>query len=148
MERITERVNGKDFDFYCSSRNTRNGFAHDCELWADGRKIAGETCHYLNRTWEAWQYQTVCLQAVDAIRDEAAEKIRAQLVNENGWKRITQQRAEIVRAAYDANDTMKLCDVLRARLNGRRYGSEEERERLEALDALVALAELIVKHPA
>ena len=58
--------NGKVFDFYCKSRNTRSGFAHDCFIYAPGYDFK-VSCFYYNRTWESYGYQTVLHKALEYI---------------------------------------------------------------------------------
>lgn len=53
---------GVKADIYCRSRDTRNGFAHDCVVPALGIKA---TRHYLNRTWESFNHESVMHEAFD-----------------------------------------------------------------------------------
>lgn len=62
---IKFNANGHDISFYCSARDTRSGFAHDTRLYVDGHEESVGTCYYLNRTWEHWRFQSVCLTACD-----------------------------------------------------------------------------------
>lgn len=75
MEYITKTINGAEFTFAVSARNTRSGFAQDCELIHAGRVIASDTARYYNRTWESYRFQTVMLGAVDNAIREARERI-------------------------------------------------------------------------
>ena len=64
--------NGTEFTARCNSRSTRNGFAHDCEVWDENyNDICKVSCHYLNRTWESFRFETVIHNAIGAI--EASE---------------------------------------------------------------------------
>lgn len=47
---------------FCRSRNTRNGFAHDCAIPALGIR---STRHYLNRTWESFDFESVIHDAFE-----------------------------------------------------------------------------------
>lgn len=80
------------------SRNTRHGFAHDAEITVlPAGTFCGYTvtahCYYLNRTWERYQYETVlqraCLDAMECRADE----LKAQFLQEKGYKRLTKKRA-------------------------------------------------------
>ncbi|MEK0337844.1 MAG: hypothetical protein QQN41_10465 [Nitrosopumilus sp.] len=56
----------------CVSGNTRNGFKHTATLRIDGFKICTVTCTYLNRTWEAYEYESVfqkILSKTDALTE-------------------------------------------------------------------------------
>ena len=54
--------NGVKATIFCQSRKTRNGFAHDCAIPA--LKVRA-TCHYLNRTWECFAFESVIHVAFD-----------------------------------------------------------------------------------
>ena len=85
-------VNDKEFEFVCGYHNTRDGFAHDCTMFINGTKYNTAHCYYLNRTWERWSYQTVCLKA---ISNEIAEhlNLRSRLFkDEHGYKNMTKKR--------------------------------------------------------
>ena len=147
MEYITKTINGAEFMFCVSARNTRSGFAHDCVLLHNGRMIAHDTAHYLNRTWESYRFQSVMLGAVDNAICEARERIEQDEKTRNGWQRLTAERRAHIDTVVDANAAIiTLRDLLDAVRNAH-YGTEEKRERLETLDALNAMLELLF-HPA
>jgi hypothetical protein len=64
-------------EFKNSARNTRGGFAHDTQMFIDDQFEQQATCHYLNRTWESYAFQSVMRQAI--------------------YLRIEQERAKLVR---------------------------------------------------
>lgn len=68
MKRFTFDANDHHFEFVCTSRNTRNGFAHDAVCFIDGGDWDNltSTCNYLNRTWERYAYQSVMQKLVFA----------------------------------------------------------------------------------
>jgi len=53
---------GVKADMYCRSRGTRSGFAHDCVIPSLGIKAS---CHYLNRTWESFTFESVIHEAFE-----------------------------------------------------------------------------------
>lgn len=66
MKRFEFDANGHRFEFVCTSRNTRHGFAHDAVCIIDGGDWDNLTAtrHYLNRTWERYAYQSVMQELV------------------------------------------------------------------------------------
>ena len=58
------RVNNK-YSIVCETGNTRNGFKHIATLMRNGQSIDKTKICYLNRTWEAYTYQSVLLQLLD-----------------------------------------------------------------------------------
>ena len=69
--------NGKNYEARCTSRSTRNGFAHDCEVRDENyNDICKATCHYLNRTWECFRFESVLHSAIGAMEaQEIADEI-------------------------------------------------------------------------
>jgi hypothetical protein len=43
----------------CESKPRRGGFKHEATLLLNGREIGKAKALYVNRTWEAYQYDTV-----------------------------------------------------------------------------------------
>ena len=92
MRKININVNDYTFEFICNSRNTRNGFAHDCNLFINDFNITEAHCYYINRTWEAWTFQSVCMNALyDEINDYINRK-KTIYCDEHNYKRMTQKR--------------------------------------------------------
>lgn len=74
--RRTFNVCGKNVVLDAYSWSTRYSWGHTADLFVDGKRKITRKCRYLNRTWEAYQYQTVMKCAIwDYILDlEKAEK--------------------------------------------------------------------------
>lgn len=92
----------KEFMFVCSSRDTRSGFAHDCTLFINNVQKAEATCYYINRTWEVYQYQTVCLCALDNEIKRYIDYKKARFMEANNYKRLTAARADVLYKEYIA----------------------------------------------
>lgn len=93
--RIWKReIDGKEVMFVNQSRDTRHGFAHDTTMFVDGREITSSSCHYLNRTWECYQYQSVMLSAVNFVIKAVEYGNEQELKEKNGWKKMTPPRKE------------------------------------------------------
>ena len=110
IKKIT--VNGNEYEFINDSRNTRNGFAHDTKLFKNDIKIAENSCHYLNRTWEYYRYQTVMQRCIiNMINKKEETYIRAYKTN-NGIKRLTaEKRGQIMQEFYEQETTKELLEV-------------------------------------
>ena len=99
-------TDGAKFEIVCDSWSTRNAWGHSCKVYAgDAYAPSGRAkVRYYNRTWEAYQYQSVMKQAVHEMMGQR----RAQLVDvwkiDNGRKRATKdQKAQI----WDNDATLK-----------------------------------------
>ncbi len=53
-----EKIN-KQLTFGLYAEGTRGGFKHTAVLFKNGREVCRATCHYVNRTWEAYPFDTV-----------------------------------------------------------------------------------------
>ena len=87
-------VSGREVEFVNESRNTRHGFAHDTTLFVNGCKVSNDTCHYLNRTWENYRYQTVMKCAVSKHLDALKKELKTEYLAEHGYKKLTASRSE------------------------------------------------------
>lgn len=88
-------VNLTNFEIVCSSRNTRDGFAHHCTILVNGEDRGIEaTCFYLNRTWERYAYQSVMLKAAREQIARLIEWEREDYMAARDWQRMTAKRRE------------------------------------------------------
>jgi len=55
------------YSVVCNSESTRSGFRHIAVLHKNGYEIAREKALYQNRTWEAYEFETVLLKIVDGF---------------------------------------------------------------------------------
>lgn len=97
-------IDGREIMFINNSRNTRSGFAHDTTLFIDNREMEHATCHYLNRTWECYQYQSVMKAAVRKYMDRLTENARKQFMDKNGYRKLNAQRLQAFREYIDNNN--------------------------------------------
>ena len=112
MKSITIEKDGKEFIFYCSARNTRNGFAHDCEMeYNHGFSEIRRSRFYLNRTWEYWRFQSVCLDCISELINRRIDAQKGLFLENNGYKRMTANRKEQFQQLI-SND--KYLDTLQA----------------------------------
>ena len=122
MEHVIKKIGNAEFDFHVNSRSNREGFVHTCYLYLNGLKIGQDRAQYYNRTWEAYRFQTVMQGAVQSAMNRAK------------------------RSGRDTEKCMEVLNALDDAVRTAHYGTEEERERLEALDALNAMLEILLKH--
>lgn len=92
---ITIDIDGVKYDFKCDYRDTRNGFAHDCTLYVNNEKAATTHCYYLNRTWERYTYQTVCMKALALVIDDHRDTLKEGFKALYGFKKMTAGRTKL-----------------------------------------------------
>lgn len=57
--------NGKRFTFVGETKRSRVGFSHIATLYENDVFVGIGRAHYTNRTWEAYPFQTVFMEAVE-----------------------------------------------------------------------------------
>ena len=81
-----------NIEFINTAKSTRSGFYHKTELYIDSKFILECKCNYINRTWEAYPYQSVMKQSLsNAIESEILRE-----KNLKGIKRLTKQLRETI----------------------------------------------------
>ena len=55
-----------EYAIVCKSESTRYGFRHLATLLKNGYEVAKNKCTYYNRTWEAYEFETVMLKAINS----------------------------------------------------------------------------------
>lgn len=94
MEIRKIKVNGNNYQFVNDSRSTRNGFAHDTTLFINDCEHGRASCHYINRTWECYRYQTVMKRCIDDIIEANKKDYIAVYKADNDIKRLTAEKRE------------------------------------------------------
>lgn len=62
-------------------QDTSYGFRHLCSLYRGDAEIAAAKCTYYNRTWEAWEFQSVVRAAIEKIgKKNITDEERAELL--------------------------------------------------------------------
>lgn len=116
MELKKFEIDGREVEFVNQFRGTRSGFAHDTTLFIDGRKVAEHTCHYLNRTWECYTYQTVMKRAVDEVEDREIAYLKDKFMRAHEYKKLTAKRKEEFDAECRQSTLLNFYRAIRAKL--------------------------------
>ena len=85
-------IEGKEIIFVNTWRGTGSGFMHETELYIDGWNAAAARCHYINRTWERYSYQSVMLEAVHTLQEKETARGKAYFLQANGYKNMMASR--------------------------------------------------------
>ena len=91
-------IEGKEIVFINTWRGTRSGFMHETELYINGWAATAAKCHYINRTWERYSYQSVMLQAVHNLQEAEIEREKQLFRNLMGIKNIMPRHKELFAA--------------------------------------------------
>jgi hypothetical protein len=72
------------YSVVCTSESTRSGFRHLATLTRGGYEIAKAKICYYNRTWEAYEFESVLLRIIDAnFEGQEKENFRKAVKWEN-----------------------------------------------------------------
>lgn len=97
---IRKVLNGK-YMFVNESKGTSTGFKHTSTLFRkDGYEIENNTCHYLNRTWESYTFQTSMRGCIYKLIKEAEKKAIDDYKQRNTIQRMSQKQKEQVLEEY------------------------------------------------
>lgn len=120
MSNIREfSINGDQIIFINRFRNTRNGFAHDTEFVYNGFLLVETTCHYINRTWENYTYQSVMLKAVSIAMETCKERCKRNFKALNGYDKMTAKRNEEFEKLLSTSEEYKKFTQIRDIIRGR-----------------------------
>lgn len=96
MEKTTKVINYNDhnylFVFVNETKNTRNVFSHNTQLFLNDSHLDSGKVNYLNRTWEPYQYQTSMYQSVQNYLNATIERYKRYFLEKNNYKRMTKER--------------------------------------------------------
>ena len=116
MELNKFKVSGKEIEFVNSSRNTSSGFAHDSVLFIDNVQRGKYTVHYLNRTWEAYRYQSVMIGLVRGLIEDRKKYLLGKFKTEKGYSKLTAKRSEEFEATIKDDAGITLYNKILAKL--------------------------------
>lgn len=69
------------------------GFNHISKIYDNNYKLLGSSkIHYINRTWESYQYRTSMRAAVTAVMELVANKYIYQYKQDHNYKNMTKKR--------------------------------------------------------
>lgn len=116
MELKKLNVQGKEVEFVNAWRGTRSGFKHETTMFVDGVRVGEDVCHYINRTWERYTYQTVMRSAVYRLLENREAWLKNRFMEEKGYKKLTPQRKIEFAEVVDADDGIRFYREVRDQL--------------------------------
>ena len=107
-------INDSEYIFFNESWSVGMRWGHKTTLHENGVEITEARARYYNRTWEAYQYQSVMKNAVYKLINELLFYAIVKYKFENNIKRLTQEKKEIVKTQLkkDNADLYELRDKL------------------------------------
>lgn len=121
MKLVEFELNGHQIAFYCEARDTRNGFAHDAKFFIDSEYVTTGTCHYLNRTWEYWHFQSACLACCSKMIAYREDSLKRNFKDARGLSRVAGKNKEELLRIVDSDDFIALLKEIKKVLNERAF---------------------------
>jgi len=97
-------IGDKKYVFFNRYENCRDGFNHHSEVFA-GHLSARAKCHYINRTWESYTYQSVMRQAVQVLianEEEHVLWVEGRATGRQRWKKAEKDAALILPDGWES----------------------------------------------
>ena len=108
--------NGAEYRFINEWRNTSSGFKHTTEVFRDDSYLTNRSNHYLNRTWESYQFQSVMRNAINDLLGWMLKEYLEAYKEEHDIKRWNEALKEEVTQACKQQDRWKEYQELLNRL--------------------------------
>ncbi len=85
------------YSFINRRESTRSGFKHISELFNEGAFECRAVCHYLNRTWESYPFQSSMKKCFRQLIDSRSKYLIDEYKRENNRSRLSSDmKKEIV----------------------------------------------------
>lgn len=93
-------VNGEPVAIYCDTTHVQTGFLHHAYLCGFGRNFEHSRIKYYNRTWEAFNYESVCKAAAAKLKKADRE---ALLLEIETYRNNEREKYKKLFAAFEHN---------------------------------------------
>ena len=100
-------INGNVYVFHNEMPYCRDGFTHKSTLLRNGNVISEARAHYINRTWEVYQFQTSMRSAVQQEIDLQLRELIDHYKRENGKSRVSQAKKDELAASTPLMSELK-----------------------------------------
>jgi len=101
----TIKINNNEYTFFNEVWERGYNWGHRSVLHLNGYKLTEAKLTYYNRTWEAYQFQSVMLQAVEDYISGLLWKAIDSYKRENNIKRLTKDKKQIVVSKFEKENT-------------------------------------------
>lgn len=104
--KVRKVLNGK-YLFVNNFTSNRYGFNHISTLFLGEREVGKASCHYINRTWEYYDYQTSMRAVISNLIEKMQNRAIADYKTENNITRLVKAKKENVLAELENDEQMK-----------------------------------------
>ena len=99
-------IDGKTIMFINSCSTSYSGFTHETQLFIDSWPEAEARCHYINRTWERYSYQSVMLEAVHKLQEKRIAELKQDFKCQIGCRNIMERHMQAFEAFLKNDETL------------------------------------------
>lgn len=112
-----------NFCFDAVVRCYNYGFSHEVKMYYSSPYFnkSGHNEYkttYYNRTWESYCFQSCITGCMNNIIYEIKEEIKNRIKEQNEWKKLTEDRRNIVEEAFEKNEVLKMLEIVKKELSG------------------------------
>lgn len=118
MEIKKYQIGKNYFEFVCETWENSRAWGHKVNLLKNGYQISEAKKTYINRTWEAYRYQSCMLKAIDILTNELTENATSKYKSENNIARLTKKHKENIDKMLENNEDMQILKELRKNVRG------------------------------
>ncbi len=105
-------LNGNEYTFINESFSNSRNWGHKTKLFKNNDLVAENKAIYLNRTWEAYQYQSSMKSCVYNLIDAEIVKSKLNYKKVNEIKRMTKKHQEIFEGICKVSPKLKELNEL------------------------------------
>lgn len=121
MEIKTKTINNRTYTLVNEFIDKRDGFNHRSVLFKNGVEVARNNVHYINRTWECYNYQTSMRGAVNIYLDDLLTRYLHAYKITNKVKHFKKGEKEQVIEEFKALDEIKELYALKDAIETRDF---------------------------
>lgn len=116
-------IGSRKYSFYNRFGKCRDGFNHFTEVFLNGNSVYETKCHYINRTWESYDYQTVMMNAVRGLRSNEEVAVLYREGEKTGRKRWSkEEKVELFNKSEMIAEFNVLLEALKTRQEDSGFG--------------------------
>lgn len=121
MEIRRKKIGNNDWQFVNEFVDRRDGFNHKTTLFKNGCEWLTHSVHYINRTWEWYDYQTCMRGTVEELRDQQLSRYIDDYKYNNNISRFRKGEKEKVLEAFKETEISKELDALEEAIKTKQF---------------------------
>lgn len=118
MEIKKFKIGKNHFEFVCETYENSRNWGHKVNLFKNGTEISKAKKTYINRTWEAYRYQSCMLKAIEQEIDEQKEYLKENYKDENNIYKMGKKDKQILENIIANNENIQVLLELREKVRG------------------------------